>query len=611
MKLPLKVSLSVTLAGAMFMLFLFDNIHQQLSQSQQDYIVQNSIKELEQLENSLNLILNKSVGTITTMAITNKNVKNTILKQKIRFNYYMKDNNELQHLKYISLEGKELLSISRDTMLDKKSKKNHKESILFTKALEQAFYIGDLYFDKKTHKIMIDIAKAVNDISDNKIDGVIIATISVSEIQELISDKLISFDAIALLDKNNNRFLYKSSYAKIFEEKDLVDLNGVQTSFSYKDKLHLIVTDNYKKNNLNLKFYLITKEETLYKQIQSTIESNLKLFTLILFIFAIVVYIIILNILTPLEKLAIEIKKQSLKYDKNIKDEEIKDFNEVESLHFYFRTFINLIKKDRSKLSEFNKNLQKKIDDEVEKNKLSQELLMQQTKMASMGEMLESIAHQWRQPLSVITTSATGIKVQKDYGLLTDELLFTSCDNITQNAEHLSQTIDDFRDFYKEDKIKKLFNIKETVNATLALLVTKFKHKEIEVIKNIENLEYTGLKNELIQVLMNIISNSKDELELKDQKRYIFIEIQKVDQNIIINIKDNAGGIPENVLPKIFNARFTTKSDRDGTGIGLFMSKKIIESSFKGTLEASNVEYTYNGEKYKGASFIITIPADQ
>ena len=234
-------------------------------------------------------------------------------------------------------------------------------------------------------------------------------------------------------------------------------------------------------------------------------------------------------------------------------------------------------------------------------------LLIEQSKMASMGEMMESIAHQWRQPLSIISTSSSGIKMQKEFGMLTDEKLFLSCDNITESAQHLSDTIDDFRNFFHNDKIKKDFNIKDIYYKTINLLSSKFKNREIKIIENIDDINMNGFGNELVQVFMNILNNARDELEIKDIKRMIFVDIHKDSNSAIIKRKDNAGGIPQDILPQIFNSHFTTKQDKDGTGIGLYMTKKIIENSFSGIIEASNVNYNYDGKDYVGAEFTIAL----
>ena len=237
------------------------------------------------------------------------------------------------------------------------------------------------------------------------------------------------------------------------------------------------------------------------------------------------------------------------------------------------------------------------------------ELLIQQSKMAQMGEMLENIAHQWRQPLSVITTSATGVKLQQDFKMLTDEQLKSALDSIVKAAEHLSITIDDFRNFYKNDKEKKLFNVKNAVEKSLTLISSKFKNEAIEIELKLDDIEIYGFENELIQVFINILNNAKDELEKKEnQYKLIQISTIKKDGQIQILFQDNAGGIKKEFLKHIVGSHFTTKEE-DGTGIGLYMSKLIIDK-MHGEIKASNETIVYKDETYNGAKFSINIPID-
>jgi len=236
-------------------------------------------------------------------------------------------------------------------------------------------------------------------------------------------------------------------------------------------------------------------------------------------------------------------------------------------------------------------------------------LLAQQAKKAAMGEMIENIAHQWRQPLTVISVAATNIKFKTELGTLNDEILDETMDYIENVVLQLSQTITDFRDFFKPNKKPKEFYIHDTFDKTFKLLISQFKTSNIYIIKNIDKVFLTGLENELIQVLINILNNARDELLIKDIKRkVIIIDVVNKDLHIEIFIKDNAGGISEHIINKVFKAHFTTKENSEGTGIGLYMSKIIIEEHMKGTLRVKNSELSYEGEKYKGANFIITIP---
>jgi len=241
-------------------------------------------------------------------------------------------------------------------------------------------------------------------------------------------------------------------------------------------------------------------------------------------------------------------------------------------------------------------------------NKKQHDLLSQKTKLVAMGEMIENIAHQWRQPLSVVSTAATGIKIHKELNSLSDELLYKSIDIINSSAQHLSSTIDDFRDFFKPNQVMSQFNLNNVVDETMKLFNSELKSHHIIIIKNIEKIEITGYKIELIQVILNIFNNAKDAMENLESEKYIFINIYKHHNHAIIKIKDNGEGIQENTKKRIFEPYFTTKHKAQGTGIGLYMSQEIINRHMKGTLETDNVSYQYKDHNYQGACFKISIP---
>ena len=250
-----------------------------------------------------------------------------------------------------------------------------------------------------------------------------------------------------------------------------------------------------------------------------------------------------------------------------------------------------------------NKNL------EIEK-KYQEEILYQQSKLAAMGEMLGNIAHQWRQPLSIISTASTGIKLQKQMNTLTDDNFNRTMDSINDSAQYLSQTIEDFKSFFSpKNKISKEFIVSDSINKSLNLISSQFTSKEIEIVKNIEYMNINSYENELIQVLINILNNANDALiNLENGKKFIFIDAYLNAGKVVIAIKDNARGIRENILDRIFEPYFTTKHQSQGTGIGLYMSQDIIRKLLEGTIEVKNDIYYYNGVKYKGAKFIIKIP---
>ena len=250
------------------------------------------------------------------------------------------------------------------------------------------------------------------------------------------------------------------------------------------------------------------------------------------------------------------------------------------------------------------------IEQREDLNKKNQ-IIAEQSKMAEMGEMIGNIAHQWRQPLSVISTAATGIQIEKEFNLLTDDDLITKCELINNNAQYLSKTIDDFRNFIKGDRNKSIFNLDETIKSCVSILEVSLKSHNIKVVYNIDkSIKIDGFENELIQCLINMINNSKDAFEdINENHRVIFIDTSiENEKNAIIKLKDNAGGIPEDIISKVFDPYFTTKHQSQGTGLGLHMAYNIILNGMGGTIEAHNVNYKYDDNDYTGAEFTITLP---
>ena len=241
---------------------------------------------------------------------------------------------------------------------------------------------------------------------------------------------------------------------------------------------------------------------------------------------------------------------------------------------------------------------------------ISQHKLMEsQSKLASMGEMIGNIAHQWRQPLSLISTIASGIKVQMEFGLFDEKNVIPDMDNIIKQTTYLSNTIDDFRNFIKNSNEKGEVQISNIINKTLSILNPSIVNHNIKIILNThDNIEIIGYENQLIQALINILNNAKDALEenvKSSEDKLIFIETKNVQDGLVLKIKDNAGGIPENVIDKIFEPYFTTKHKSIGTGIGLSMTHQIITKHHNANIFASNETYEYENKTYPGACFTI------
>jgi len=252
-------------------------------------------------------------------------------------------------------------------------------------------------------------------------------------------------------------------------------------------------------------------------------------------------------------------------------------------------------------------NLYAKLIKSIEDNRKKDLKLNEQSKLVSMGEMIGNIAHQWRQPLSVISTGITGMQVEKEYGLLSDEKFEKTCEMINSNAQYLSKTIDDFRNFVQGERVKQKFNLKGDITSFLHLVEGTITQNNIKIILDLdENIIIDGYENELTQCLINIFNNAKDVIsEQEETNRFIFITTKLENDEIIIKIKDNGGGIDESILKRIFEPYFTTKHQSQGTGLGLHMTRNLIVDGMNGFLGVQNCEYEYNNQMQKGAEFII------
>jgi len=298
----------------------------------------------------------------------------------------------------------------------------------------------------------------------------------------------------------------------------------------------------------------------------------------------------------------------------------LKNKSDLDLTQFYNKPFeTQVIKKDGSdfpaliKIKKIVLNASKiEIMSIVDLSELKSKdkLIAEQSKLAAMGEMIGNIAHQWRQPLNTISTAASGIKLLKECTALTDSDLDESLEGIIKSAKYLSQTIDDFKDFLKGDKEKTKFNLKVNIKKDLSILKGMLKSSHIQVIETLDSsLELFSYDNELSQGIINILSNANDAFkESNEENKYIFISTYIKNNHAIIEIKDNAGGIPTSIISKIFEPYFTTKHKSLGTGLGLYMTQQIIKQNIQGQITVENKTYTYENKKYIGANFSIQIP---
>lgn len=251
-----------------------------------------------------------------------------------------------------------------------------------------------------------------------------------------------------------------------------------------------------------------------------------------------------------------------------------------------------------SELRELNCTLYQKVEEEVEKNREKDKVMFQQARLASMGEMIGNIAHQWRQPLFELNISAYSMKkafLNDDKEEFESQYLHSK--EVIQN---MSNTIEDFRNYFNPKKQKEHFSIKEAIKETLSIIKGTISKEGIEIKLSGHDHEGYGYKNEFSQAILIILNNAKDALKDKKNNKIVTIKIKKENDSISIKITDNAGGVKEEYIDKIFEPYFTTKHASTGTGLGLYMAKTIVGNSLNGELLFKNVS--------NGACFEIKIP---
>jgi len=248
----------------------------------------------------------------------------------------------------------------------------------------------------------------------------------------------------------------------------------------------------------------------------------------------------------------------------------------------------------------WNREMRKEIARRIKAEKKQQQMLVQQAKMAAMGEMIDSIAHQWKQPLNAISMLTELAEMDFDENIVDKKYMKEYKEQIYAQVEHLIITLNEFRNFFRPSKHIAIFDAKKALESILLLVKDEFLKNAIEVeIEEDEKLSIEGVENEFKHIILNIINNAKDAFNENDIKnREIIIRLFMKDELKCIEVSDNAGGIPEYIIEDIFKANVTSKKEGKGTGIGLYMSDQIAKK-MKGKLSVSN--------KYSGAAFLLEI----
>jgi len=340
-------------------------------------------------------------------------------------------------------------------------------------------------------------------------------------------------------------------------------------------------------------------------EIKDFIKALINELTIVTFAMVILVIIIALFMSDYLSKKINNILIGTKKFANNELDYRIKvtSKDEIGQLENSFNEMAGKIEKLINEEKELNSALEEKVIVETSKQKEQEQLLIQQTRLAAMGEMIGNIAHQWRQPLNALGLILQNLKFSYEIGELDEKMMNKSIEKANMLTKNMSKTIDDFRNFFRPNKAKESFKINESVTKAIELIESTFEHHNIKLEKDFTSTEteFFGFPNEFSQVVLNLLTNAKDAvLENKIENPLIIVQTKKDDEYIYISIKDNGLGIKSEIINKIFEPYFTTKDEGKGTGIGLYMSKIIIENNMNGKIEVKNEE--------DGANVTIKLP---
>lgn len=251
-------------------------------------------------------------------------------------------------------------------------------------------------------------------------------------------------------------------------------------------------------------------------------------------------------------------------------------------------------------------------DDLKFENEKKDKILLQQSKMNAIGEMIDYLADQWRHPLSIVSANASAIQIQMQIDEISNENILNYSNEIIKRTNTLSSVVDDFKEFFKPDTSTQFFDISKAIEKTLNMLSGTFKFNDINVVFEPKDITVHGYKCAVMYTMINLLSNALFALtHVKTEDRYIFVELNQTDNSVDIVIKDSANGIPEEMVIHVFEQYFSTKNLYEGSGLGLYMTKEVVEKKLKGSIKFQNETYTFENKNLRGAKFTLSLPFDK
>lgn len=429
------------------------------------------------------------------------------------------------------------------------------------------------------------------------INAILKETKAISNIDYLIVvDK--KNNCIAAIDWDNCKVLPVTE-ANPFDDKALAD-ERYDTSIPIKLASQTLGSVYL---GLSTEFYIKAKRDMIYRSILiAVIELILSAILLV----AISKWII--KNLVRLTQMA-----NAIAYGDYTQRIELDDSKETSELQTSFNIMVINIQKNIENLEisyKEQKLLSDKLQSQLLKNQEQTQVIKQQSRMAALGEMLANISHQWRQPLNAITVHLSSLKLKNELHMIKESDINETVTSVINYANYLSNTIDDFKNFLSHDSIKENFSIQKSFEKAKSIASISLTNQQIvlNILPYEEEFMFNGIKNELTQVFINILNNAKDVLDEQNiEHKMVQVAFYKEDTSIYITIQDNGGGINDNIIDKVFDPYFTTKHQTQGTGIGLYMSSRIIHEHFNGNIFVKNEEILVEDCKYIGAKFYIRL----
>jgi len=526
--------------------------------------------------------------------------------QSVHLDKFVKVNDEIETITIFDRNKHSVVGFATDYPITKERREKY---------LQKNSY--EIYKDINTkqfhtvHKSINGITKTIAYVIPTK-DHLFVFDINLFKLQSFINYIKQSVDYIILIVDKEGNYIYTSDIRPYFHDNFFQTEYYTKVVEKYKPFEYVEFfneeqdVDNfmvyYKSDDTGWTLVTIEDYDALDDQVLALLPYVVVLIPIIILVIMILAREFTEKIVTPLEILIHKMEKLSTM--KNVKKVEIDNieyslfkriidsFNNMQEKILQrekeLRTSNDLLVKKTEEITELNNSLQEKVAIEIEKNRRKDQQMLHQSRLAQMGEMISMIAHQWRQPLTAISSASMALNMKARLNKLDKEVVLDVTNKISDYAQHLSTTIDDFREFFKANKEKKETNFEELINSVLSIVEISLTNKDIKLIQRLNsNQVFYTYPNELKQVILNLIKNAEDVLiERGVENPQIIIETEGNTLRVI----DNAGGIPEEIMEKIFDPYFSTKTKKDGTGLGLYMSKTIVEEHCNGILHVYNNE---------------------